>query len=279
MASEPGAPDLEDLLRGPVDVDAPERRWAHGGKAAVLVSVFILYHLVALLVHTTPSAGFAQPFNHALAKALGVGWYMRFTSSVQSWAMFAPNPHRTNSFLQVRVETQDGDEYDLLHDMYGRRDYPYFFYDRMGKINRRLIEQDKYQRTYAAWVCRDWAMTHGGEAPRRVLFTKLWTRVPHPRSVYSTMGFDPFQLRLSKENLPSFDCATTQHAQVPDEVRARLGLPPLPPGAFQDVQQLTWWDRVQVRAKIIERRRAADSNPAPDDDPPPGEAAAEGGGD
>lgn len=271
----------DPLLCEPALEDRPDERWAYTGKAAALVSLFILYHLLALLQHTTPSVGFAASWSRGLGDALMIPQYMRFTSSVQSWAMFAPNPHRTNAFLQVRVETVEGDEYDLLHDIYGRRDYPYFFYDRFGKINRRLLEQDRYQRPYAAWVCRDWALSHGGVAPKRVKYTKMWTKVPHPSRLYGTMGFDPFRLKLHKEDLPGFDCATTPNAQLPDSVRARHGLPPLPEGAFRDVPIQTWWDRAQIKQKIIERRRAAEAARERDEEPPSLEVggAAEGGGD
>lgn len=283
MASSGAAPPsgAEALLHEPALEDRPDERWAYTGKAAALVSLFIAYHLLALLQHTTPSVGFAAEWSHGLGDALKIPQYMRFTSSVQSWAMFAPNPHRTNAFLQVRVETVEGDEYDLLHDIYGRRDYPYFFYDRLGKINRRLLEQDRYQRPYAAWVCRDWALSHGGVAPRRVKYTKMWTKVPHPSRLYATMGYDPFRLKLHKEDLAGFDCETTPHAQLPNDVRARHGLPPLPDGAFRDVPQQTWWDRAQIKQKIIERRRAADAARERDDEPPTLEVggAAEGGGD
>lgn len=267
------------LLRGPVAEDRRDEPWAYTPRVAALVSLFILYHLVALLQHTTPSVGFAAPWSRALGAALKIPQYMRFTSSVQSWAMFAPNPHRTNAFLQVKIETVEGDEYDLLHDIYGRRDFPYFFYDRFGKINRRLLEQDRYQRPYAGWVCRDWAQSHGGVAPVRVKFTKMWTKVPPPARVYKTMGFDPFRLKLHKEDVQTFECAKIPHGQLPDHVRARHGLPPLPEGAFVDIPQTTWWDRVQHKQKIIERRRAADAREVDDEPQPPAEvgAAAEGG--
>lgn len=283
----------ESLLRGPVAEDAPDERWAYRGLPAALVSLFILYHTVALLQHTTPSGGLAERWSRKLGAALKLPGYMRATSSIQSWAMFAPNPHRTNMFLQVRVVTQAGEEWDLRHDIYGRRDYPYFFYDRFGKINRRLLEQERYQAHYAAWVCREWALSHGGEAPVRVKFTKMWTKVPHPSQVIATMGFDPYELRLHKEELKGFDCATTVHAQLPDEIRARHGLPSLPPGAFRDIDEPTWYDRAQARSRIIERRRAAEAGragkPAPaerdapaadgeaDALPVEGGAAAEGG--
>jgi len=271
-------PRLTDaLLRAPAAEDAPGEPWAYRGWVALLVSLFILYHVLALLQHTTPSSGLAERFNRRLGEVLRSGAYMRATSSVQSWAMFAPNPHRTNMFLQVRVVTSDGSEWDLLHDIYGRRDYPYFFYDRMGKINRRLIEQERYQSPYAAWVCRDWARTHDGEAPVRVNFTKLWTKVPHPSKVVGTMGFDPFALKLYKEDLPGFDCATTPHAQLPDEIRARYGFAPLPAGAFVAIEDSTWHDRAQAKAKIIQRRRAVDARRV-EEPPQPAEDGADNGG-
>jgi hypothetical protein len=275
------APDPEltqSLLHAPLRVAAEDgRRYAYKPVASVLVSLFILYHVVALLQHTTPSGGFAATVSKKIGETLKVGAYMRATSNIQSWSMFAPNPHRSNMFLQVFVELQNGDVLDLQHDMYGRREYPYVFYDRMGKINRRLLEQDRYQRHYAAWVCRDWAMHHGGEMPVRVKYVKMWTKVPHPGKVIPQMGFDPMQLKLTKEHLPSVECATTVHAQLPDDVRRRHGLEPLPEGVFRDAVIQTWHDKAEQREKDIERRRAL----LPDDpergpaDPPP--APAEGG--
>ncbi|MCY1011218.1 hypothetical protein OV079_37800 [Nannocystis pusilla] len=284
-AEQPASRLADALLRAPAAEDPSDEPWAYRGWAALLVSLFILYHTVALLQHTTPAAGLAERFNRKLAGFLRAGAYMRATSSVQSWAMFAPNPHRTNQFLQVRVVTQDGEELDLLHDIYGRRDYPYFFYDRMGKINRRLLEQERYQSPYAAWVCREWARTHGGEAPVRINFTKMWTKVPPPDKAIATMGFDPFALKLYKEPLKGFDCATTPHAQLPNDIRARYGFTPLPDGAFVDIEENTWRDRADAKARILQRRRAADAGrgKAPagkaargEDAAPPAEGGAEG---
>jgi len=279
--ADPTDPALaEALLRAPQQAVARDgRRWAYKPAGMVLASLFVLYHVLVLLQHTTPSVGLAATFNKTLGEALEAGHYMRATSSVQSWSMFAPNPHRSNMFLQVFVELDDGSLLDLKHDMYGRREYPYVFYDRMGKINRRLIEQDRYQRHYAAWVCREWAREHDGRPPVRVQFVKMWTKVPHPSKVIPNGGFDPMQLKLTKEHMPSVECATTVHAQLPDEIRVRHGLPPLPPGAFRDVVIQTWWDRAEVRAKTIERRRAI-ATPVVEDTPAtPVEAGGAGGGD
>ncbi|MBL9107188.1 MAG: hypothetical protein JNL82_40210 [Myxococcales bacterium] len=281
MSQEPN-PELTDkLLHAPVaETPVDPRRPAYGVVGMVVVSLFILYHTIVLLQHTTPSGGLAQTFSRTLGEKLEAGGYMRATSNVQSWSMFAPNPHRSNMFLQVFVELTDGTVIDLEHDMYGRREYPYIFYDRMGKINRRLLEQERYQRHYAAWVCRDWALTHGGEMPDRVKYVKMWTKVPHPAKVIPTMGFDPMELKLTKEHLASVECSTTQHAQLPDEIRARYGLPPLPEKAFRDVVVQTWWDKKKVEEATIEKRRKAmpeEPSDAPAETPPPGQGA-EGGG-
>jgi len=270
---------VEALLRAPQQaVAADGRRWAYKKPVGlVLASLFVLYHVLVLLHLTELLVGLATEFNKKLGESLKAGHYMRAASSVQSWSMFAPNPHRSNMFLQVFVELDDGTLLDLKHDMYGRREYPYIFYDRMGKINRRLIEQDRYQRHYAAYVCREWALEHGGQPPVRVQFVKMWTKVPHPAKVIPHGGFDPMQLKLTKEHMPSIECASTVHAQLPDDIRARHGLPPLEPGVFRDVIIQTWWDKAEVRAKTIERRRAI-ATPV-EDTPAVPEAGGAGGGD
>lgn len=279
MSHEPNAALSESLLHAPLRAGPDDPRiMAYGRIGAALISLYVLYHVVVLLQHTTPSGGLAARFSRTLGESLQAGGYMRATSNVQSWSMFAPNPHRSNMFLQVFVELTDGTVIDLEHDMYGRRQYPYLFYDRMGKINRRLMEQERYQRHYAAWVCRDWALTHDGEMPDRVKFVKMWTKVPHPAKVIPNMGFDPMELKLTKEHLASVECRTTQHAQLPDDIRARHGLEPLPPNTFRDVVLQTWWDKQQVQQQTIEKRRKTLPE-EPGEAQPPGEGqGAEGGG-
>ena len=137
MSHDANSPLAESLLHAPVRAEPLDpRRPAYGVVGTVLISLFVLYHAVGLLQHTTPSGGLAARFSKTLGDALKIGGYMRATSNVQSWSMFAPNPHRSNMFLQVFVELDNGEIIDLKHDMYGRRHYPYLFYDRMGKINQ-----------------------------------------------------------------------------------------------------------------------------------------------
>ena len=234
----------------------------------LLMSLAIAYHTTVLLVHNLPNKGLTKGLHTFFSEKFQAANYMRAMGISQSWAMFAPNPHRSNLFMKVLVKDKDGEIWDLAHDMYGRREYPYLFYSRMGKINRRIIDEKGYRKHYAAWVCRDWEMTHDGEAPEEIQFVKMWTQVPPPEKAYKNMGYDPMKLYLNQREEDAIRCNTTYHAQVPDDIRERLGLPPLPSaGKFRDVNVRTWWDQKRAKERQAERdaKKAAE---AVDDDEP-----------
>jgi hypothetical protein len=278
-----------DLLHEPIPSDdKPGRRWAYPAWAMVLISAFIAYHATVLMVHNLPGKGLSKDLHTFFNKTFQMGDYMRATGNTQSWAMFAPNPHRSNIFMRVVVQDKDGVLHDLEHDIYDRRSYPYLFYDRMGKVNRRIVDQKGYRRHYAAWVCREWERTHGGEPADEVQFTKLWTRIPHPRqlgaepvlpvrlfqpSTWSTwkpvrMGFDPVDdLHLNEREEDTVRCRTTRNAQLPNYLRERYGLPELPEGKFLPVHLRTWWDKREAEER--KQRREAQHSRAPQRRPPP----------
>ena len=269
-AHEPETPPsglAQGLLHEAVPEPERPRTWAYPWWGIALVSLFVAYHATVLLVHNLPNKGLSKDlhkwFNdphevELLGKtrkpSLAMRTYMRATGNSQSWAMFAPNPHRSNTFMKVMVKDADGEVWDLKHDIYGRRRYPYLFYDRMGKINRRIIEQKGYRRHYAAWVCREWERTHGGEPAEEIQFVKMWTRVPPPQKLIAQaqgnplkMGYDPMELKLFQRKEDAVRCRITQHAQLPDYLRERYGLPPLEnESTFKPVRVRTWWDKKQT---------------------------------
>jgi hypothetical protein len=267
-APEQGGALADRLLHEPIpDDDAPGRRWAYPAWAMLLVSLFVLYHTTVLLVHNLPSGGLSKGLHTWFNKHAHMSTYMRATGNTQSWAMFAPNPHRGNTFMRVFVKDKDGEVWDLKHDIYGRRSYPYMFYDRIGKINRRIVDQKGYRRYYAAWVCRDWERTHGGESADEVQFVKLWTQVPPPEKVFAYrdektgmpgwfVGYDPMGLHLHQREEEVVRCATTRQAQLPNELRARHGLPEAPENHFLPLQARTWWHKEESKARAEERRKA-----------------------
>jgi hypothetical protein len=283
----------DGLLHQPrPDDDRPTERWAYRPLVMLLVSLAVAYHATVLLVHNLPGKGLAKEVHTFFNEKLQAGNYMRATGNSQSWAMFAPNPHRSNMFMKVLVKDEDGEVWDIKHDMYGKRSYPYLFYSREGKINRRLIEEKGYRRHFAAWVCREWEITHEGEAPEEVQFIKMWTQVPAPEKVgprrvdsdgdgtkdHYYIGYDPMQLHLNQREEDSIRCSTSYHGQVPEEIRERIGLPPTNSGRFRDVHVRTWWDNLKAKEKQAERDAAKQEND--DDDSsvpePVGEVEGEG---
>jgi len=233
--------------------------WAYGRLGVALVSLFVGYHVLSLLLHVTPHGGLAKRAKEMIGLGLKTGAYIRASSTVQTWSMFAPNPHRSNTFVRVLAEDRAGQIWDLGHDMHGRRRYPYVFYDRMAKINRRLAERSTYLEPYAAWACREWERMHGGEPARRVHLVKISSRVPPPQVVvpapekirpsWTTVGHDPLRLHLKREPLKVFECALLREGQLSPERRAQLGLPRAPKGHYRPVR-----DRAAERAARLERK-------------------------
>lgn len=254
-----------------------DRRYVYPRWLQLLATLFILYHGTILLVHNLPSKGLAKGLQKKLNRppklwplseaqfGLHANHYWRASGNTQSWAMFAPNPHRSNIFMKVMVKDKEGEVWDLKHDIYGKRTYPYLWYDRMGKINRRIIDQKGYRRHYAAWVCREWERTHEGKSADEVQFVKMWTRIPPPKAVFERargnifrMGYDPMDLELHQREEDTIRCKTTRLAQLSPELRERYGLPPAKSERhFKGLHMRTWWDQRESEAAREEREQRA----------------------
>jgi len=256
------APGLADTLLQAPPPEEP-RRWAYPWWGIVLVSIVVLYHVTILLVWNTPSTNMGRPIHGFFNDHFKMRQYMRATGNTQSWAMFAPNPHRSNVFMKVLLQDENGEVWDLAHDIYRRRRYPYILYDRMGKINRRIIEQEGYRRHYAAWVCREWERTHEGRAPREIRFVKMWTKIPEPQRVIQAAGwnlgamwYDPDQLPLHQTEEDTIRCNVTRQAQLPDKLRKRYGLPE-GSHSYKGLYQRTWHDEKASRERAAAAQKGA----------------------
>jgi len=236
----PGPSSLEQrLLHGPIpDDDEPGRRWSAAPRTLLVLSVFIAYHLLAVLAHSLPAPG-ARPLRAWLERVAETESYLGATGISWSWGVFAPDPPQRNVFTRVVVVDAGGQEWDLGHDILGRRTYPYLLYDRMAKINRQMLRQKQYLLPYAGWVCRDWERAHGGEGARTVRLLPITSRIPAPEVAYRTMGYSPSGLDLTEARPENFECATIPHGQIPPRLRARFGLPPQGT-AFRDVARHSW---------------------------------------
>jgi hypothetical protein len=244
--------------------DAPA--WAYSRWRRALVSAFLVYHLAAIIAQLLPVAGLAARVRDTILGPARGAAYVHATWNVQTWRMFAPNPHRTNVHIRVFVIDAEGRRWNMRHDVRTRRRFPYLFYDRMGKLNRRLSQDEHLHPIYAAWVCRDWELSrlrglHERPSAARVEFVRVTNRIPPPATSISTTGYHPRQLRLRHKALTEFDCRDLPHGQVPNLLRARHGLPRRGPDQpkFHDVRVETWWTRGRRRAAMRER----DDQPTP----------------
>ena len=240
--------------------------WAYGRLGSILASLFVGYHTLALLLHVTPHGGLAKKAKEMIGYGIKTGAYIRATSNIQTWSMFAPNPHRSNIFVRVYAEDRDGEVWDLGHDIHGRRRYPYVVYDRMAKINRRLADRSTYLEPYAAWACREWERMHGGEPARRIHLVKIWTKIPPPSVVvpapekirldWTAIGHDPLRLSLRREPLKVLECAMLREGQLSPEARQELGFEAAPAGHYRPTLVETPAERAaRLEAKLKAKAR------------------------
>jgi hypothetical protein len=231
-------------------------RWAYPLWGTLVVSLFVLYHVSVLLVWNAPGKGLAKDFHKTFLKQVKGYQYFGGTRNNQSWAMFAPNPNRTNAFVRVFVEDRDGELWDFEQDIWGENRYPYFWYDRRGKINRRIDGKKHYQRIYGAWVCREWERQHDGEPAKRVTFVRRWTRVPHSKEVLEKGSWNQWEAPQKQVEQETITCKTIAHGQLPNELRARYGFEPIDEDeVFRPIRTRTWWDK-REREREREEREA-----------------------
>jgi hypothetical protein len=250
----------ETLLSGPAELSErrPSSRWAYPLWGMILASMFVLYHGSVLLVWNTPGKGLMKKFHSTfLAKTKG-NPYFKGTRLTQSWGMFAPNPNRTNTFVRVFVEDQDGVTWDFQQDIWEQDRYPYIWYDRRGKVNRNIDNKKHYQRMYGAWVCREWERLHDGEAPKSVTFIKRWTHVPHPNEIIERRGWDQWAAPAKQKEQETITCKTVVHGTLPNELRVRYRLPLIDEKKqFRPVVARTWWDKRERELELAKAREAA----------------------
>ncbi|MBK8236269.1 MAG: hypothetical protein IPK74_11975 [Deltaproteobacteria bacterium] len=122
--------------------------WAYGPVGRTLANAIVVTHITAVALHCIPDKDSCWSFR-GTAGALVKPW-LDVTQTAQSWDMFAPNPMRTNDFLEVLVTDAAGETWDLRTDVNSPRNkqIPWIWYDRAGKITRRVIGEGKWYRSW-----------------------------------------------------------------------------------------------------------------------------------
>lgn len=150
------------------------------------------------------------------------GNWMRVTHTTQSWRMFAPNPPRSNSFMQTVVIEHDGDQWDLRSNALHDRPNPWIVNDRMRKMQRRMIGKGKWYLSYwTGFQCREWEL-RTGEQPELIVVNKLWSRIPSPSQVFFKGPYVPSELSLKTEEVKRIECSDSH--LLPAYIKRRYGL-------------------------------------------------------
>jgi hypothetical protein len=248
--------------------DKPRAPWAYGPFGRFTIGGLIVWHLIAVATWLLPDKDCLQTWRPA-ARQVFAKW-LTTTQTDQGWGMFAPNPPRSNVFLKVLVTDQNDEAFDMKTDVYApeRKPIPWIWNDRLRKMNRRIIggesgNSEWYRKWHARYYCRKWAMDHDGEAPKKVELVKVWYRIPSPEETREKGWYRPETL-LEKDGAQKVEheehCERTVMGQLPDWIRERHGLPPLPEGQ----KYRPWiknkkkkWDRKLEREREREEREAA----------------------
>lgn len=121
----------------------------------IAVSVLIVGILATAILSSVPNSTLkyvAAPVLSPVARATGLD---------QNWGMFAPNPPRTFSVLEVHVFTSNGQ-----HRVWQINDDPSMPGLYWRKVKEEVIKHKEFRAGLANWVVRK--MTRRGERPTRV---------------------------------------------------------------------------------------------------------------
>jgi hypothetical protein len=241
---------------------------AYGNIGRTIVSTFIALQIAAVAGWAIPPKACTKAFRTP-TRAIVRPW-LHATQTFQSWNMFAPNPLRSNVFMDVFVTDADGERWDLVTDANSPRnkENPWFVYDRMGKITRRISGNGKhYQKWFARYHCRTWALEHGGVVPKKVELYKRWYNVPSPERMREHGPYRPdeyLEEHGQRKKLLTVHCARAPDGQPTNELRLRHGLEPVDESEIRRaVRPLhkSWIKRQEAKAKKAETAKAKLSSP------------------
>jgi len=237
--------------------------WAYGPRGRLLVSMFLLYHCAGVLAFNLPDKACLSTWRkHARAP---FRWWIQVSQTDQYWRMMAPNAPQFNVDLRVRVRDQGGQVHDLHTDVYSHERWPpnKFVYTRDLKLRRRVAgealgPEDWYQAWHARYVCRQWALDHGGELAQEALLVRIRSRIPPPTWVQENGSYDPLERVLThgiEEPLLRAKCQKDVRTYLPNFLRRRHGLSEVQP------EQAGLWPKGKHRA--WEKAKAAGETPGP----------------
>lgn len=221
--------------------------WAYGPLGRLIMGALAIWQMVAIAASQIPE----RP-SLARARVAGgqlVDRWLRVSGTAQKWAMFAPRPPQASTSLHVEVVDGAGRRHDLGRELHTREqlgDVQWWPDRRRKTLLNVMTSRRELVDWYARFVCREWALGHAGEAPRRVEVSMRVAAIPLPWAALPDGDrVERFVARAKVVDLRAVDCGREPHGQLPARVRVRHGIEagPFVPVAAMDDR----WERVRGR--------------------------------
>jgi len=203
--------------------------WAYGPAGRLAAGSLLVYHALALGVSQTPKWP-SVPWRGAARELVSPWMDLSFTK--QLWSMFAPNGPVRNHTVRTLIVDQAGVSHDLRTELEHPENLPrpHLLHDRWRKVDAGLSgSRSKLASWHARWLCRRWALDHGGEPPAEVVLERVSAPFPPMRPLDAQAWFWE---HAEVAPLVEVRCGEEPFAQLDPELRERHGLPPAPPGSL-----------------------------------------------
>ena len=185
---------------------------------------------------------------------------MDLSFTKQLWSMFGPNGPTRNQTLRSTIADAAGVVHDLRTELEHPENLrrPYLLHDRWRKVDEALSSnRSKLATWHARYLCRRWALEHGGEPPAEVVLERVAAPFPPMRSL-DTRAF--FWEHAEVTPLVRVQCRDEPFAPLDPELSERHGLAPAPPGSLvapepmpsrHDPLAPLWWGSALVLAGAL----------------------------
>jgi hypothetical protein len=208
---------------------AARRSGVDGSSRRFAVGWFCAFHVAAVSLVLLPRSD--PPMDARAAIERPLRRWLDHVHSMQWWRMFSPGAPRTAVDLEVDVTLADGTSTAIGSGLPGIDDGPLGLgRDKAEKIARRLAGRDGaqwYTKWHGRYVCRRWALDHGGVPPAEVsLFAVLTPTGPPDAYASSDLSEVRVEAAAARSRNPIWQatCAYEIHGQLDPEVATRYGL-------------------------------------------------------
>lgn len=144
--------------------------------ARLLITAFLAFHIVAVLLWLTP----AMTLNKAFLRLTRN--YISWVGLWQNWGMFAPEPSRLNIYISAEIVYRDGTLEEWSFPRMNKLDlFSRYYMERYRKFEEyaHLDSFDGLWPDIAVWVARQ-HNRNPANPPVRVTLTRHWWIVPPP---------------------------------------------------------------------------------------------------